>query len=84
MATFAVDRKDDRLINSALAQAVRYKPYHNDLKQEYRTAFENDLKGRLKNFYQGLDEQDRARFKVAFEKAQHDYPNSYIKDFKLN
>lgn len=75
MATFAVDRKDDRMIASELGMAASKSPGDDDLKKE--------LLSRLKNFYNGLDESDRTRFKAALAKAQNDNKGSWLGELKL-
>lgn len=73
MATFAVDRKDDRMIASELGMAASKSPGDQDMEKE--------LINRLRNFYNGLDESDRTRFNTAMAKAKNDNPGSWLRNF---
>jgi hypothetical protein len=74
MSTFAVDRKDDKMIASELSMAASKQPNDENLEKE--------LVARLKNFYNGLDENDRTRFEAAMAKAKKDNPGSWMAKFQ--
>ncbi|HSP07927.1 MAG TPA: LysM domain-containing protein, partial [Acidobacteriota bacterium] len=74
MATFAVDRADERMIASELGMAASKSPGDPDL--------EKDLMQRLESFYGSLDDTDRTRFNAAMDKAKKDHPDSWLAKFQ--